>query len=403
MKQRAILVMAFAIFIGMGWLAAAIGPALPDLAKRTGVDLAAVGAIFSAVFTGSMIGQSVSGPLNDRLGQRPVLIGGTGIGVIGMLGVVLSSNLVALLACGAVYGLGFGALDVTTNVLIARTFAGKSVPALNLLHVFYGVGSAVGPAVVGLSLRLANTGMPGLWIGAVVMLTPMLMAVRLTPGPAPAPTQDDQDSAARDAARNNIEPVAGFSYRMPLVWALGGVLGLFVGVEAGMSAWTATYVERSTVLTADAAALVTSGFWLALTLGRVAGAAWGERFTAYAVLWMSLLGMLAGAVLLAIGTGSVPLTIAAVLVLGFCAGPPFPTIVAIGTATFRDGQGKATAVIVAMGSLSAAILPWLEGNVLDKLGESANALFILVLTGLMVALYAAVRRAGPRRASAPTV
>lgn len=401
MKQRATLVMAFAIFIGMGWLAAAIGPALPDLAKRTGTDLAALGALFSAVFTGSMIGQTVSGPLNDRLGQRPVLMGGIGVGVIGMLGVVLSHSLAAVLACGAVYGLGFGALDVTTNVLIARTFAGQSVPALNLLHVFYGVGSAAGPAVVGLSLRLADTGMPGLWIGAIVMLTPMLMALRLTPGPAAAPTQDDQDSAARDAARNKIEQVSGFSYRTPLVWALGGVLGLFVGVEAGMSSWTAAYVERSTVLSADAAALVTSGFWLALTLGRVAGAAWGGRFTAYTVLWASLLGMLAGAVLLVIGTGSVPLTVAAVIVLGFFAGPPFPTIVAIGTATFRDGQGKATAVIVAMGSLSAAVLPWLEGNVLERLGNSANAVFILTLTALMVALYAGVRRAGLKRAAAP--
>ena len=401
MNQRTTLVMGFAIFIGMGWLSAALGPALPDLAAHTGTDLATLGALFTATFSGSMIGQTLSGPLNDRVGQRPILLGGIGLAVLGTFGIILSRSLGAILVCGAGFGVGFGTLDVTTNVLIARTFAGRSVPALNLLHVFYGVGSVAGPAVVGVALRLADTGVPGLWIGALVMLTPLVIALRIKSGTAPVPDQAEMDSVAHEAARNNVVPVVGFNYRMPLVWALGGVLGLFVGVEAGMSAWTATYVERSTTLSADTAALVTSGFWLALTLGRVVGAAWGGRFTAYTLLWITLLGMLAGAVLLVIGTGSVPLTIAGVVVLGFWAGPPFPTIVAIGTATFRDGPGKATALIVAMGSLSAALLPWLQGHVMEWAGETANAVFILVLTLLMVALYAGIRRTSPKQVPVP--
>jgi fucose permease len=139
------------------------------------------------------------------------------------------------------------------------------------------------------------------------------------------------------------------------------------------------------------AALVTSGFWLALTAGRLAGAAWGSRLTPYALLWRSVSASLVGGLLLVLGAGNVPLTVSAVLVIGFFFGPPYPTMIAITTAAFPDGPGKAASVVAALGSVGGMLVPWMQGVALDRGGESANAVFVAAGMLVMVLAYGGVR------------
>ena len=61
-------------FFALGVITAALGPALPELAARSNSSLAAVGVVITALFLGALGAQAIAGPLNDRLGQRPVLI-----------------------------------------------------------------------------------------------------------------------------------------------------------------------------------------------------------------------------------------------------------------------------------------------------------------------------------------
>jgi fucose permease len=380
MTNRQILTFSFIIFISMGMLSAALGPSLDDLAKQTGSSLDMLGAIFTASFLGTMLTQATVGPVNDRVGQRPLLLAGITLIVAGMISILLSHTLWLTLISSAVFGMGFGALDVSTNVLIAEVFAARSVPVLNLLHVFFGVGSVIGPALASGALKLWDSALPALVVGIVVALIPVAWMVRLAGGPV-------------HAKNDPTEPPPGkFSYRTPLLWALGVILMLYVGVEAGLGAWITTYADRSTALSKDTAALLASGFWFALTVGRVAGAIWGGRFQAFTVLGASLWGMLAGGALLILGNGSIALTALAVLVTGLFAGPPFPTVIAITTRTFRSGPGKATGAVVSIASLGSAGLPWLQGVVLDRAGTAAYAVLVAGMITLMVAVYAIIRQ-----------
>jgi fucose permease len=364
-------------FFALGLITAALGPALPDLAANASSSLATIGAVFTALFLGSLIAQVVAGPLNDRLGQRPVLLAGIVLLAAGTCGIAASYALPLTLACAVMAGLGHGAVDVSTNVLIAEVFAARSASALNLLNVFFGVGAVAGPALAGLTLRAWGTALPALWLGAGLMLLQAPFARRLASAPGAA---QHGDHAAPGAAL----------LRSPLLWALGGLLLLYVGTETGIGGWTTTYMERTTAIGAAAAALVTAGFWLALTGGRVAGALLGARVTASTLLRLSLAGALAGAVLLAAGPGSAALTTAAVLLIGFCFGPIFPTALSIVTASFRRAPGTAASVAVAMGSLGGMLLPWVQGALLEHSGPSASVL--LVAAGVLAMLLLDVGR-----------
>src|SRR5262245_9768551 len=170
LSARGTMASSCARFFALGLLTAAIGPALPDLAARSGSGLAAVGAVITALFLGALVSLLVAGPLNDRLGQRPVLLAGVVLLALGTLGLAASHELSLMLACAVVAGLGHGAIDVSTNVLIAEVFATRSAAALNLLNVFFGLGAVAGPAVAGLTLRLWGTALPALWLGAGLAL-----------------------------------------------------------------------------------------------------------------------------------------------------------------------------------------------------------------------------------------
>ena len=360
-------------FFALGLITAALGPALPDLAANASSNLATIGAIFTALFLGGFITQLIAGPLNDRLGQRPVLLVGIGLLAAGICGIAISHALPLTLACALVAGLGHGAIDVSTNVLIAEVFAARSASALNLLNVFFGVGAVAGPAIAGLTLRVWGTALPVLWLGAGLMLLQAPFVRRL----ASAPSVAHHDDLATPGLA---------LLRSPLLWVFGGLLLLYVGTETGIGGWTTTYMERTTTIGAAAAALVTAGFWLALTGGRVAGALIGARVAAGVLLRLSLAGALAGAVLLAISPGNAALTVVAVILIGFCFGPIFPTALSIVTATFRRAPGTAASVVVAMGSLGGMLLPWAQGTLLESRGPSASTVLVAASALSMLAI-----------------
>ncbi|MFL5806944.1 MAG: MFS transporter [Roseiflexaceae bacterium] len=378
LSPRGMMVASCISFVALGGITAALGPALPDLAANTGSSLAAVGAVITALFVGSLIALIVAGPLNDRIGQRPVLLAGVALLALGTFGVAASHWLPLTLLCAVVAGLGHGAIDVSTNVLIAEVFAARSAAALNLLNVFFGLGAVAGPALASLTLRAWGSALPALWASAGLMLlqAPLIPLLADTPRAPPHPATHTRATRAMHAS----------PLRSPLLWAIGALVLVYVGVENGISGWTTVYLTRTTALDQATAALVTSGFWLALTGGRVAGAIIGARLAPNTLLLFMLSGGLAGGALLAASTSSASLTVAAVLLLGFCLGPIFPTALAIATASFRQAPGTAASMVVALGSVGGTLLPWLQGVVLERAGPAASVLLVAACTLAMLGL-----------------
>jgi FHS family glucose/mannose:H+ symporter-like MFS transporter len=362
------------VFITLGILTAALGPVLPDLAQNTRSSLEATGAIFTALFLGALVSQSVSGPMTDKLGPRPVLVTGMGILVAGMLGVSFAGTYFWLIASGFIAGLGHGAVDISTNILVAKVFKERSVTALNLVNFFFGVGAVVGPAVVSVCLRTTNTGIPAIWIGSAILTlcVPFGAAFLLSPKDIPLP--------------ENLSTNRPF-YFSPLLWIAGLLLFVYVGTENGIGGWTAAYMQRTTTLKADSAALIVAGFWLALTIGRLIAALVGTKWSSGLLLKISLIGAILGGVLMAVSTGNQNLTILAVLITGLFFGPIYPTTFSITTSLFNQSSGKAASIVVAMASLGGMVIPPLQGILLVRYNPNSSVLLVAGCTVTMLILF----------------
>lgn len=374
LKTHGIMVAACIGFFALGLITAAFGPALPNLAANTETDLATVGSVITGLFFGSLVALIVAGPLNDRLGQRPMLLLGGALLLLGISGVILSPSLPLLLICAVVSGLGHGAMDITTNVLIAEVYARRSVTALNLLNVFFGVGAVVGPAIASLTLRWWGSALPALWIGVGLLGIQLLLIPLLVHNPPALSTKTAEISPAS-------------LLRSPALWLFGLLILFYVGTENGIANWTPAYLERTTTLSAATAALITSGFWLALTGGRVIAAVLGSYLASNTLLFATLVGSLGAGALLAISTGNAGVTITAVLLMGFFFGPIFPTTIAITTATFRQSPGTAASTVVAMGSGGGMLIPWIQGILLERVSPATSVLFVAAGAAAMLALH----------------
>ncbi len=393
-NSRSVLVLTCLVFLSLGLITAALGPMLPDLAKQTGTTLADIGAVFTALFLGALLSQLVSGPLGDRFGMGMVLLGGVVLLVAGSLGITFSQWLPLTLALAFLAGLGHGAVDLGANLLVATLFAEKSVSAVNLLNVFFGIGAFVGPVIASVTLRLWRTALPAMWVSAamLLLLLPFLSGLRSTRVP-PAANQP-----AATASRASL-------YRSPLLWILGLLILTYVGTESGLGGWTTTYMTRTTAISMDQAAMVTAGFWLALTAGRMVSAAIGLRVRSLVLLAASLSGAALGGVLLVASLGAPVPSIAAVLLTGFCFGSVYPTVMAITASAFAEEPGKAGSVVAAMGSVGGMLLPWLQGVVLAQVSPLASAGFSLagavLMVGLLTGVWALFRRQAPVPAPKP--
>jgi fucose permease len=371
-----------AILFALGLITAALGPLLPELAANTGSPLAALGTVFTALFLGSLVALLTAGPLADHVGTRLTLLTGLVVLTLGVLGIATSRALPLTLVCTFVAGLGHGAINISSNVMISEVFADRRVTAVNLINVFFGAGAVIGPLLVGVSWRSFGAGLPALYAASAILLAMLPLVARMSAPAAPV----SLDPAARRAG----------IYRSPLLWAFGALVMLYVGAENGVGGWTTAYMQRVAGLQIDAAALVTSGFWLALTGGRLLGAALGARVSSDHVLLLCLGTALAGGAALVAGQGSVPAASAAVILLGLGFGPVYPTCVAVITAAFPQGPARATSAAVAMGSLGGMAVPWLQIALLETVSPAASALFAAGVCLAMGCVYLGVRglRAG---------
>ncbi len=176
---------------------------------------------------------------------------------------------------------------------------------------------------------------------------------------------------------------------------------IYVGVEIGLGSWISTYMGITTGMLAQYGAWATSAYWAALAVGRLVGAAASRTLTRLPLLGIALGGSLLGGVGLFLSRGSVLPSILSLVGIAFFYGTVYPTTVALATSEFPRNTGKAVGLLVALGSIGAALLPLLAGQLLET--DSRSYLwFVLSGLGLLPLLLLAISRLSSKARPAPS-
>jgi AAHS family 4-hydroxybenzoate transporter-like MFS transporter len=143
--QFLLLVLCGALFFLDGLDTQAIGYVVPALLQELGGSRAALGPVFSSGLAGSMLGGLVAGPLADRLGRKPVLIGcAASFGALTIFCAVVPS-LEWLMAVRFLAGLGLGGLMPNGIALVAESAPARLRSRLvTMVGCGYSLGAATG-------------------------------------------------------------------------------------------------------------------------------------------------------------------------------------------------------------------------------------------------------------------
>lgn len=132
-------------------------PAIPALAAAVGASVHLTELSVSLFLFGFAVGQLIFGPLSDRLGRRPVLLGGIVVFLLSSLAITQVESLEALWALRFVQALGGGASVVNSAAIVRDCFSGReAAKVLSTMVMILMLAPLVAPALGSLLLYLAD-------------------------------------------------------------------------------------------------------------------------------------------------------------------------------------------------------------------------------------------------------
>ena len=125
-------------------------PSLPTLARVFASDVASVQLTLSVFLAGFACGQIVYGPLSDRYGRRPVLLGGLLMFCVGTLGCVFAHSIDRLILARFVQALGACAGPVIGRAVVRDLWgASESARVIAYMGGAMAIGPLLGPTLGG--------------------------------------------------------------------------------------------------------------------------------------------------------------------------------------------------------------------------------------------------------------
>ncbi|MDE0057214.1 MAG: multidrug effflux MFS transporter [Defluviicoccus sp.] len=142
-----------AALLALTSMATAIGidgtlPAMPAMVEGLGSTRTLVQLSLSMFMVGVAVGQPVPGPLSDRFGRKPVIIGGLLVTGVAALGCALADTVEALIAFRFVHGMAAASGFIVARAVIRDRYErGDAARVLSLLLFFFCFGPLIAPIV----------------------------------------------------------------------------------------------------------------------------------------------------------------------------------------------------------------------------------------------------------------
>ncbi len=383
-------------FLSLGLPDAMLGVAWPSMRAGFRLPLDALGPLLVATTVGYVVSSAICGRLLERMSVGALLALSCAVTAASLLGYATAPRFAWVVGLGGLAGLGAGAIDAAINTYVAARHGPRSVSAL---HLCYGIGAAAGPALLTQLMSAGLTWRAGYAsVGAAQLVFAAAFAASLPLWPSPAP--------AKPRAREATHPrPPGTVLRLPAVRLGMAVFFVYTGIEAAIGAWAYTLLTEARGVPMMAAGGWVSAYWGWLTAGRLASALLVTAPRVDRMLRACLIGLVMGGAWLTLLPGALASGLALGL-LGFCAGPIFPALIATTPSRVGEHHGaRAIGLQVAAAALGQSLLPGAIGVLSSALGVPAVAPAILGLTVLLLAVYLALARAGGRQtepASAPS-
>ena len=350
-------------------------PSLPSIGVSLGASAAAVQMTLSAFLAGMAAGMLFYGPLSDRFGRRPVLIGGIAIYVAATVVCLLSPSVEPLIAARFVQGVGACAGPVLGRAVVRDVFgAERAGRVLSYMSMAMAVAPTVGP-ILGGYLEVAFG-----WRAAFTLLlafSGLCLAGLIFLLPETNPEKLPQATRISSLLRNYATLIGHRVYLGYVLCASFGYSGIFVFISGSSFVLIDGLGLSPDVYGYCFAAAIVGYMTGAFASGRL-GRRWAlDRMIACGLLICLAAGVLAAGFAFA-GVATVVTVVAPFALFLGGAGLILPNSIAGSLAPFPHIAGSASALLGFVQMLVASGIGFGLGQLQDGTPRAMGALLLLV-------------------------
>ena len=353
------------VFLADGVMVGSWASRIPAVKDGLGLTTSQLGVALFAMSLGALVSMPLAGWLDERVGSARIALvallgGGSSLWLAGVAG-----SLGALVGALALFGAGFGAVNVAGNAqgIALEGAYGRSI--LSSFHAAFSAGGLIGAAAGGLA---AARGVEPPAHFAAVAVTLALVAF----------------GAGRLLPRADVGCETFALVRPPRALLLLGCAAFFTLLAEGAAAdWSAVYLRGSLGSTAAFAALGYTAFSLAMVASRLAGDRLDETIGPAALAGgggvVSAVGLAA-----ALAIGTTPAALVGFAAMGAGLGVMVPVIFRTAGTTPGVTPGIGIAAVSTIGFLGFLAGPPAIGIAADVIGLRA-ALAVVVVASVLAA------------------
>lgn len=329
------------------------------------------------------VGTVISSLMSDRIikkfGTGKVVAFSTALTAVSLFGYSVSSSYALLLILAIPNGLGAGAIDAALNNYVALNFSSRH---MSWLHCMWGLGTIVGPYIMGYTLTHGSSWNATYRTIALIQIT--LTVVLLLSLPI-------WKYHAKRVSESEGDTVPSRSLSLKEIFALPGAAQFiftffcYCALEITPIVWSGSYLVHTCGFSTEKAASLSGMFFMGITLGRAVGGFLTYKFSDKTMIRIGCTIIAIATVMLLLPLGKY-VTLAGLLLIGLGCAPIYPSIMHSTPEYFgKENSSALIGVQMASAYTGFCLMPPVFGFIADKVGVS---IFPVTVGCLLVLLFA---------------
>ena len=375
-----LLTLIYIAFISLGLPDSLLGSAWPTMQESFGVPLSYASYISMLMSVGTVIASLMSDRLTRRFGTGKVTAFSVALTAVSLFGYSVSRSYVLLLILAVPNGLGAGGIDAALNNYVSLHYSSRH---MSWLHCMWGVGTVVGPYIMGYALSHGAEWNLTYRIIAIIQIT--LAVILIVTLPVWKIHKATVSSTSEESAGKAL--TLRETLRIPGAVLMIITFFCYCALEITPIVWSGSYLVHTCGFSTDKAASLSSMFFMGITAGRAVGGFLTYKFSDRSMIRIGCSMIAVGTVLLILPLGKY-VTLAGLLTIGLGCAPIYPAIMHSTPDYFgRENSGALIGVQMASAYTGFCLMPPLFGAIADKLGIVIFPVMLAVLLGLLILMH----------------
>ena len=352
-----------------------LGSVAAHLREKLVLDEISAGTLFSILPLGILTGSLFFGPIADKYGYKILLLVCCILMFAGFEGIAFAPSTNMLKIFIFFFGIGGGAINGSTNALVADISDKDKGASLSLLGVFFGIGALGMPLISGIlddyysfETILSSVGIMTLAAGIIFLLIKF---------PPPKQTQGFPLKQGINLIRDNVLLLFAF------------FLFFQSGFEGIINNWTTTYLIDKYSVQQSNALFGLSSFVAGMVIMRVLNGSLLRSLSAKKLLITSFIMILLGLTILEAGN-SFGLSLSGLVLLGAGLASGFPVMLGFVSERYPAISGTAFSIVLSISLLGNTLFNFGMGIIAQNFGIRHLITFAFAETAIMIALFLVV-------------